>query len=204
MNTYILRQKPSRPQEQEIDKDESPAQEIADNIRNKKRALTAWGGWSIGTSWHQIESGSRLLFYRTEPPTGFFAVGRALCANDDKCRELRTAGLRGRFLGNPDTDRFEQVGSKTKELAAFRAVSWETGKWEVVKTNDKGRTRVEKYYYVNAEWHVVADPDKDIVLVPFAIEGLKASGQPFSDALGDVEDICARCENAESALCANI
>ena len=199
MATYILRQKPSRPKEQGIDKDESPAREIADNIRNGNRALTAWGGWSIMTCQHQIQPGDRLLFYRTEPPTGFFAVGRALRANDDKCRELRTAGLRGRFSGNPDTDRFEQVESKTKELAAFRAVSWETGKWEVVKTNDKGK-RVERYYYVNAEWHVVADPDKGIILFPFTIEGRKASGYPFSDKWGDVEKICAECERSENAL----
>ena len=190
MTTYILRQNPDRPQTQE---DERPAKEIADNIRAENRPTTAWGGWSIGTSWKKIQPGDRLLFYRSGGgATGFFAVGRALPADDRECRKLRMGGLKKRFPNNPDIGRFEAVDSGG--LAAFRAVSWETGEWE----KEKGTGRTEKYYYVNAEWDVVVDNPNQI-LVPCDIPGRKASGFPAPNDM-DVKGVCEKCMKAPNAL----
>ena len=189
MSTYIIRQKPSR--SEEIEKNERPVEEIAENIRGNRRALTAWGGWSIGTCWKKIQPGDRLLFYRSEEPSGFFAVGRALPANDSICCQLRREGLLARFENKPGVDKFEPVDPE--RLAAFQAVSWETGEWG-------------KHYYINAEWDVVADPNMaGHILVPFHTRDLgpghKPSGHHISDAIA--EKICAKCEEAANALRAN-
>ena len=189
MPTYIIRYNPSR--SEEMEKDERPAEEIAQNIRNGSngnRALTAWGGWSIWSCRKQIQPGSRLLFYRSEAPTGFFAVGHALRADDSDCRRLRVEGLQERFKNKPGIDRFEPID--LERLAAFQAVSWETGEWG-------------KHYYINAEWKVVADPDMaGHILVPFHTRdlgpGQKSSGQHIPDAIA--EKICEECMNAPNAL----
>ena len=183
MPTYIIRQKPSRPNTQE---DERPAQEIAANIRAGNRATTAWGGWSIGTCWKKIRPGDRLLFYRSDVG-GFFAVGHALRADDQGCRKLREDGLRKRFPNKPEVNRVKLVG--VEQLAAFRAVSWETGEWRE-KKND---------YYINAEWGVVVDPCEGKVIVPYQFPpGHKASGHAFPDK--EADDICAKCARSGNAL----
>ena len=189
MHTYILIRSPSRPKERGIHENESPAQEIADNIRNGNRALTAWGGWSIGTNWNQIQPGDRLLFYRSESPTGFFAVGRALSADDSECRKLRGDGLRERF---PNVSGVDKLSGPVKSgAAAFTAAEWETGEGEV--------------RYINAEWTVVASEAEE-VLVPYDTQDLgvvRGSGFRIPDDK-KADAICAECENAANALRANI
>ena len=181
MPTYMLRQQPSRPKTQV---DENPIQEIADNIRNGNRAITAWGGWSIGTCWKKIHPGDRLLFYRTEEPTGFFAVGRALPADDSECCKLREEGLRKRFPNIPGIDKLGKLDDSG--LAAFTAANWETGEGEM--------------HYIHAEWDVVANPNMvGHVLVRHRLKGRKASGYPFPDE-SEADAICAKCMNAPNAL----
>ena len=193
MDTFILKQDPSR---SETKKDEEPAKEIGDSIRRIRageniHATTAWGGWSIAPKANvkQIKPDDRLLFYRTKSPCGFFAVGCALPAADAQCRKLRENGLRGRFGNQPGIDRVEPVDSKV--LAAFRAVSWETGEWE----GEKG-----KCHYINAKWDVVA-PSEDEVLVPFELPQwpIGSGHRPPKEGM-DVDDICKRCMKAKNAL----
>ena len=182
MATYIIIHNPSRGNTAE--RQENPAQEIVDNIRAGKRATTAFGGWDVTMKMDSIEPGDRLLFYRSyEKPTGFFAVGRVLRADDCECRKLRVKMLREWYPGKPESAYWlsDAIGP-----AAYEALRWDTG---------EGTS-----HHINAEWEVVGDPKKGQVLFPcdinkvLGVKGPKRNGQPISDECADA--ICKECRNS--------
>ena len=187
MSTYIVIHNPNVPNVPDVL--EKPAQEIAENIRAGKRATTAFGGWSIGTNQRNIKPGDRLLFYRSEvAPKGFFAVGRALCADNRECRELREAQLR-KWYPKSVVELGDAIGPG---LAAYKATGWDTGKDET--------------FHINAEWDVVADPNKHKRLILDPCESgefgvVRASGfRVPDDKLALADAVCERCRNSANAL----
>ena len=104
-------------------------------------------GWSVGKAF-SIAPGDRLFFYRSKvEPCGIFAVGTALPADIPEAREWR--GI---------------VPVPVKPgLAVYEAPHW--------------RYPDKTAFYINAEWHMMADPMEGRVLIPF--ERLRDE-KPFS------------------------
>ena len=195
MSTYILIHNPNVPNVPGIQ--ENPIQEIADSMREEKSATrklvtTKFGGWSIGTNELNIKPGERLLFYRSAvEPTGFFAVGRVLPAEDSDCRNLREKALRCWYRGRPDAD-YELDDAITLGFAAYKGPNWQRGKGN-------------KTIHINAEWNVVADPEKHPTILvrcnTSALGVARASGFCIPDDKATIaDDICAKCMNAPNAL----
>ena len=188
MPAYILIHNPRRPNEPGIR--ENPDREIAHNICDGKRALTAFGGWSVEANQRNIKPQDRLLFYRSGAgSTGFFAVGRTLPSDDCECCDLRKAGLRKWHPDNPAADNL--VGL-IPGLAAYKALGWDKGK--------------EMTTHINAEWEIVVDPKKGPgrVLYPCNINnigigrGRKPSGCRLPDEIAD--KIVAKCAASRNRL----
>ena len=185
MATYIVIHKPNR--KNAADRPENPAQEIVDNIRAGKRATTNFGGWDITVrGMGKIKPGDRLLFYRSEEkPTGFFAVGRVLRADDCECCKLREAGLRAWYPGKPEST-YKLGNVIAPESAVYEALKWDKG--EGVS------------FHINAEWEVVGDPQKEQILAPRNInqigigQGPKGNGHFIPDNIAG--DICKECRNS--------
>ena len=169
MATYAVIHNPYRRNAAQVP--ESPAWEIATNIRSGKRPTTAFGGWSITKSEEKIKPGDCLLFYRSGcsagPAGGYFAIGRALPASDTECRKLREEWLQ-KWYGKPG-----KLGEAIAPgLAAYPARNWFKGK-------------EEKTTHVNAEWDVVADPTRGWVFSKRIATARRPSGTLIPEGIAE-------------------
>ena len=194
MPTYILIHRPPRkPYGSNVP--QYPAREIVENIRMGMRAISKYGGWSIGKGSEEnmkeiaaIEPGSRLLFYRScVEPRGFFAVGRVLPADDPECRQRRMNMLRERHKGNPNAVNL----GPTIGPAAYLAVDWERGKGKTI--------------HVNTEWDIVTDPEDGMVLFPRLIDKIDLGGQKPRSGIRIPDDkvaeaVCEECKPKEPGV----
>ena len=182
MATYAVIHNPYRRNAAQVP--ESPAWEIAANIRSGKRPMTAFGGWSITVNKGKIKPDDRLLFYRSGCPAGpaggYFAIGRVLPASDAECRKMREEWL-AKWYGEPG-DLDEAIDSN---FAAYPARNWFKGK-------------EERTIHINAEWDVVADPTRGWVLSKRIGPAPRRSGTLIRKSIAD--RIYAECKKSAIAI----